>query len=234
MARIGIIGAMNSEVKGFCEAFDAAETACKGIFEGSAFGHTVYISESGIGKVNAAIAAQRLIDRFEVEYLINSGVAGCLTKELSTCDAVIAKELVYHDFTPLELLEHGSPYTSRFRADETLVRIALDACKKTQRGGGDLPLRRRQRRFGRLLRERRRKSGTSSQDLRRTLHRNGRRGDRACFDRERRPVRRHPHGVGLCRRERRGILRRARNNRGEARDRHRVRNAPVHPSVKSK
>lgn len=135
MAKLGIIGAMNSEVKGFCEAFGAVETACKGIFEGSAFGHTVYICESGIGKVNAAIAAQRLIDRFEVEYLINSGVAGCLTKELSTCDAVIAKELVYHDFTPLELLEHGSPYTSRFRADETLVGYALDACKKLNEAG---------------------------------------------------------------------------------------------------
>lgn len=128
MAKIGIIGAMNSEVLTYCNSFCAANTEIDGIYKAQAFGHEVYICESGIGKVNAAISAQRLIDIFQVEYLINSGVAGCLTKELSTCDAIIAKELTYHDFTPLDILDRNSPFTSRFKADEKLIEIAKDAC----------------------------------------------------------------------------------------------------------
>lgn len=128
MARIGIIGAMSSEVKTYCNEFGAKKTKTEGVYSASAFGHDVFICESGIGKVNAALSAQRLIDIFKVEYLVNSGVAGCLTKELSTCDAVIAKELVYHDFTPLDILDRNSPYTSRFKADEKLIDIAKSAC----------------------------------------------------------------------------------------------------------
>ncbi len=130
MARIGIIGAMASEVETYCRDFGAIATKTEGVYSANAFGHEVFICESGIGKVNAALSAQRLVDLYKVEYLINSGVAGCLTKELSTCDAVIAKELIYHDFTPLDILDRNSPYTSRFKADEKLVEIAKKACEE--------------------------------------------------------------------------------------------------------
>ncbi len=135
MARIGIIGAMSSEVETYCETFCAKKTRVDGIYSAHALGHDVFICESGIGKVNAALSAQRLIDIFKVEYLINSGVAGCLTKELSTCDAVIARELIYHDFTPLDILDRNSPYTSRFAADEALIEIAKSACEELICGG---------------------------------------------------------------------------------------------------
>ncbi len=135
MARIGIVGAMKSEVDTFCADFSAVATHIPGIFRADVFGHEIYICESGIGKVNAAICAQRLVDIYRVDYLINSGVAGCLTKELSTCDAVIAKELIYHDFTPLDILDRNPPYTSRFTADEKLIEIACRACRELIAGG---------------------------------------------------------------------------------------------------
>ncbi len=135
MAKIGIIGAMNSEVVTYCDSFGAEKTKIEGIYRADVFGHEVYICESGIGKVNAAISAQRLIDIFGTEYLINSGVAGCLTKELSTCDAVIAKELTYHDFTPLDILDRNSPFTSSFKADEKLIDIAVKACDELKACG---------------------------------------------------------------------------------------------------
>jgi len=109
MAKIGIIGAMNSEVITYCENFGAEKTKIEGIYLANVSGHEVYICESGIGKVNAAISAQRLIDIFDVRYLINSGVAGCLTKELSTCDAVIAKELHITILPPLTYLTGTVP-----------------------------------------------------------------------------------------------------------------------------
>lgn len=126
---------MSSEVETYCRDFDAKKTKTDGVYSANVFGHDIYICESGIGKVNAALSAQRLVDIFKVEYLINSGVAGCLTKELSTCDAVIAKELIYHDFTPLDILDRNSPYTSRFKADEKLIEIAKKACDELIAGG---------------------------------------------------------------------------------------------------
>ena len=135
MAKIGIIGAMNSEVVNYCSMFGAQKTKIDGVFSAFYLGHEVFICESGIGKVNAALSAQRLIDVFKVQYLINSGVAGCLTKELSTCDAVIAKELIYHDFTPLDILDRNSPFTSRFKVDAKLCEIAENACDELINNG---------------------------------------------------------------------------------------------------
>ena len=80
MAKIGIIGAMASEVETYCHDFEAVVTKTSGIYFANKYGHDIYICESGIGKVNAALSAQRLIDLYKVEYLINSGVAGCLTR----------------------------------------------------------------------------------------------------------------------------------------------------------
>lgn len=51
----------------------------------------------GIGKVNAAIHTQQLIDSYSIEYLINLGVAGSLSPELTFGDVVIARDLVEHD-----------------------------------------------------------------------------------------------------------------------------------------
>lgn len=52
---------------------------------------------SGIGKVNAAIASQYLIDKFSPNFIINVGVAGNLTDYLTFGDVVIASDLVQHD-----------------------------------------------------------------------------------------------------------------------------------------
>ena len=58
----------------------------------------IYLLESGIGKVNAARATQILIDKFEIDEIINVGVAGALTKDIKIGDIVIGTELVQHDF----------------------------------------------------------------------------------------------------------------------------------------
>lgn len=128
--KIGIIGALDCEVEQFCHDFEAVETKIKGIYEGKYNGHSVYISLVGVGKVNAAANTQRLIDLFGVECVINSGVAGCTTKELGICDVAISSALTYHDFTPIDVLDKYSPYTSVFKADEKLVKLCENACKK--------------------------------------------------------------------------------------------------------
>ena len=52
---------------------------------------------SGVCKVNAAIAAQILIDKFDVTHIILTGVAGGLDQRLEIGDIVIGDEIAYHD-----------------------------------------------------------------------------------------------------------------------------------------
>lgn len=52
----------------------------------------------GVGKVNAARTAQILIDRFDIDYVLNVGSAGSVNDELNIGDVIVAREVVQHDF----------------------------------------------------------------------------------------------------------------------------------------
>jgi len=57
----------------------------------------VVFVQSGIGKVNATITATLLIEKFEVNEVIFSGVAGSLDEKLKVGDVVIGRDIVQHD-----------------------------------------------------------------------------------------------------------------------------------------
>ena len=78
---IGIIGAMQEEVEQIVAVMDVEreETKASMTFKaGKLSGKDVVIVVSGIGKVNAAICTQILVDDFKVDYVINTGIAGSL------------------------------------------------------------------------------------------------------------------------------------------------------------
>ena len=78
---IGIIGAMEEEVAALkSEMADAKviEFASMTFYKGTLCGKDTVVVRSGIGKVNAAICAQILVDKFGVDMLINTGIAGSL------------------------------------------------------------------------------------------------------------------------------------------------------------
>lgn len=56
------------------------------------------IVKSGVGKVNAARTTQVMINNFDIEYVINIGVAGAINAMLNIGDVVIGKHVVQHDF----------------------------------------------------------------------------------------------------------------------------------------
>ena len=58
----------------------------------------VALVQCGVGKVNSARATQMMIDIFNIEYIINVGVAGSLNEKLEIGDIVIGEKLVQHDF----------------------------------------------------------------------------------------------------------------------------------------
>ena len=104
--KTGIIGAMASEVELLKEAMEGAratKVAGMGFCEGKLGGADVVIVQSGIGKVNAGICVQILVDRFGVGRVINTGVAGSLDDRLDVGDLVVSTDCVMHDFdvTPL-------------------------------------------------------------------------------------------------------------------------------------
>ncbi len=96
----GIIGAMAGEVEELKNEMTAPEVvsiAGMDFFRGTIEDHEAVIVQSGIGKVNAAVCAQILIDRFETDAIINTGVAGSLRAEINIGDLVLSTDAVQHD-----------------------------------------------------------------------------------------------------------------------------------------
>lgn len=102
---IGIIGAMQVEIEGLCsliENCEIKELFGRKFFVGCIRGKDVVVVESGVGKVNASITTSILCSNFNIDLIINTGVAGGLG-DVKTLDLVIGDKLVYHDFdlTPI-------------------------------------------------------------------------------------------------------------------------------------
>lgn len=57
----------------------------------------ISLSLCGIGKVNAAVGATSIIERFHPDAIISSGVAGALDPELRPMDVIVAQRVAYHD-----------------------------------------------------------------------------------------------------------------------------------------
>lgn len=98
---IGLIGAMETEVKTLIAALEAPKqisAAGCDFYSGKLCGKDAVVVMCGIGKVAAAICTQALIDHFHPDVLINTGVAGGLESTLEIGDIVVATDAVQHDF----------------------------------------------------------------------------------------------------------------------------------------
>lgn len=101
MKRIGIIVAMQEEleeIKEYVEDINEKEIKHITFIEGKIEEKNVVLVQCGIGKVNAAMVTQALIDSYNIEYIVNIGVAGALNPMLNIGDVVIADKLIQHDF----------------------------------------------------------------------------------------------------------------------------------------
>ncbi|MCC3372959.1 5'-methylthioadenosine/adenosylhomocysteine nucleosidase [Cohnella sp. REN36] len=137
MELIGIIGAMQEEIDLLLEHLeDTVEMKRSGIpyYTGSLNGKKVVICKSGVGKVNAAVCTQVLIDRFNAVQVIFTGVAGALDPVLDIGDIVISTSSMQHDVdvTPLGFARGVIPYqnVSEWPADAVLVKAAVEAGEK--------------------------------------------------------------------------------------------------------
>ena len=101
MREYGIIAAMEEEMQEIKNIMTdiVEEKIYELIFiKGRINDKNIVLVEAGIGKVNAARVTQILIDKFNIEAIINVGSAGSANDELDIGDIVIGKKIVQHDF----------------------------------------------------------------------------------------------------------------------------------------
>ncbi len=98
------------------------EKAMLKFYEGTIHGVEVAAVYSGVGKVNAAIATQALIDHFFVTAVINGGTAGGMAKDVKLFDTVITERTAFHDVDGSILTEfHPWLSTPYFQGDRELL-----------------------------------------------------------------------------------------------------------------
>lgn len=125
--RIGIIGPSEDEIMPFINEISNKKLehhAMLKFYIGKYENIDVVALYCGVCKVNAAIATQVLIDKFQVTHIIVAGVAGGIDKKLKIGDTVISTEVAYHDVAE-EILTEYHPWmkTIYFESDKNLLSL---------------------------------------------------------------------------------------------------------------
>ena len=133
---LGIIGAMDEEVAKLKEMIENPQIVYKSgmdFFSGKIEGTDVVVVKCGVGKVNAAMCTQTMIDVFDVTGIINTGIAGSLDADINIGDIVLASDTLEHDMDVAALgYEPGiipDTSVSVFKTDDYLMDIAMQAVK---------------------------------------------------------------------------------------------------------
>lgn len=132
---IGIIGAMELEVAQLTAAMQqpsSRQLAGMTFVAGELEGVPVVVVRSGVGKVNAAVCTQILVDRFDVKAVINTGIAGAVGLDVGIGDIVLSTSALQHDMDAVafgyDLGVIPQQSCSDFPADAKLLEIAVACC----------------------------------------------------------------------------------------------------------
>ena len=134
--KIGMIVAMEREIESAISAFGSplrTESVCgMNISVYKIADSEIYLTRSGAGEIYAAGAAQLLITRYSVDAIVNYGIVGGLTEEMTLCRTVAVDKVVHYDFDtspvdgcgPARYINYPSIY---LETDKTLLNRALAA-----------------------------------------------------------------------------------------------------------
>ncbi len=144
MSVIAILGVAD-EIEHLRRRLDGliTETTLAGTFWRGRWGqHEVILAQCAIGKVNATMALQWLIDRHAPDVLLNFGSSGAIAPQLRVGDVVIADRVVPYDVgvflergfvtTGNELPNCGHAHWRVFPADPRLVHLARKATERAK------------------------------------------------------------------------------------------------------
>ena len=131
ITRVAIVGALEEEVAHIASVLEnvthdksaSLDVSCGTL--GSANGSKIEVAATvgGMGLVNAAATVQYLIDAYNPQVVIFSGIAGNLNKNLHTNDVVLGKTVKYLD-TDMRLIGQWKPFASEFHSDDYLLKVA--------------------------------------------------------------------------------------------------------------
>ena len=131
---IGVIAAMENEVTDIKSVMEESIKITHGgmaFIKGKLNQKEIVVVKSGVGKVNAAICTQILIDLFKAKAIINVGVAGAVHPDLEIGDIVISEDSCQYD---MDARAFGHPWgeipnmdITFFKADKTLIKLAEKA-----------------------------------------------------------------------------------------------------------
>jgi adenosylhomocysteine nucleosidase len=137
--KIAIIGAMPEEIELLKENMEKMKEIKKNdltFFEGRIDGQKIVVMKGGVGKVNAAYSVAVLLEKYPIEKIIFTGVAGGLHPEARPGDIVIADSVFHHDYvrylpnnqivnwSTRNIIE-GKPNPFAFGCDTVLIKKAM-------------------------------------------------------------------------------------------------------------
>lgn len=134
----GIICAMQIEADGIIALSQNTQTeeiAGMKFTTGTLNGKDIAVVVCGVGKVNAAMCAVVLIEKFNPDVVINSGVGGSLSPLVSIGDIVVATKSVQHDMNTTALGDRQGEVSFPdgtkifFDCDKTVVEKLTQACR---------------------------------------------------------------------------------------------------------
>ena len=134
--KIAIMGAMVEEITPLLEYFDEVkitEFAKNKYYEVKYKDIELVIAYSKIGKVFSSLTATTLIEKFNCDILLFSGVAGAINENLKIGDVIVAKKLAQHD---LDITAFGHPYgfvpegAIYIEADKKLINLAKNVANE--------------------------------------------------------------------------------------------------------
>ena len=142
---IGIIGAMDTEVDNIkAQVKNKALSTVAGVDFVCGFidDVNVCVAKCSPGKVNAALCTQAMIDNFDIDMIINVGVACSLSEDVIIKNVVIASDVCEYD---IDITALGEPkgfinglnvikVKTDGKISEQLARIAINHGEKIHRG----------------------------------------------------------------------------------------------------
>jgi adenosylhomocysteine nucleosidase len=100
MTKIAVIGAMEEEINLILSRLEKNRIKEIGNFKFHICNYKskeIIIMKSGIGKVNSAVGTQLMITHFSPDYVINTGIAGGISKEVKVLDIILASDTMQYD-----------------------------------------------------------------------------------------------------------------------------------------
>ncbi|MEG0519647.1 MAG: 5'-methylthioadenosine/adenosylhomocysteine nucleosidase [Erysipelotrichaceae bacterium] len=131
---IAIIAAMQIECDALLNYMEDVEVKTLHqlvFYEGKLNKHPVVLMLSGVGKVNATMSTTILLDRYQIEYVINIGTAGGLIETQEVLDLVVSDHVIQYDYDTSGI-DGESGRGKRFKSDQHLLKIVEAVFKELE------------------------------------------------------------------------------------------------------